>query len=104
MAFNGDEGAVVTLVEASGWTANYRKTIPAGEIIAQFVGKNQLMKILNQKGCMGVRVYYGIGDDGKKNLIFVGATADENDMVNGILIEKVISCPPICSQKNSLNS
>jgi hypothetical protein len=55
MAFNGDEGSVVTLVEASGWTANYRKTIPAGEIIGQFVGKNQLMKILNQKGCMGIR-------------------------------------------------
>lgn len=104
MAFNGDEGSVVTLAEASGWTANYRKTIPAGEIIAQFVGKNQLMKILNQKGCMGVRVYYGIGDDGKKNLIFVGATADENDMVDGIIVEKVIACPPRCPQKNSLNS
>jgi hypothetical protein len=104
MAFNGDEGSVVTLAEASGWTANYRRTIPAGEIISQFVGKNQLMKILNQKGCMGVRVYYGIGDDGKKNLIFVGATADENDMIDGIIVEKVVPCPPRCPEKNSLNS
>ena len=38
MAFNGNEGSVVTLAEASGWTANYRKTIPAGEIIAHFIG------------------------------------------------------------------
>lgn len=30
MAFNGDEGSVVTLAEASGWTANYRRTVPAG--------------------------------------------------------------------------
>ena len=104
MAFNGDEGSVVTLAEASGWTANYRRTISAGEIISQFVGKNQLMKILNQKGCMGVRVYYGIGDDGKKNLIFVGATADENDMIDGIIVEKVVPCPPRCPGKNSLNS
>lgn len=104
MAFNGDEGSVVTLAEASGWTANYRKTIPAGEIIGQFVGKNQLMKILNQKGCMGVRIYYGIGDDGKKNLILVGAGSDENDMTAGVILEYLFPCPPRCSGKNSLNS
>lgn len=104
MAFNGDEGSVVTLAEASGWTANYRKTIPAGEIIAQFVGKNQLMKILNQKGCMGIRFYYGIGDDGKKNLIAVGAGSDENDMTTGIIVDRLIACPPKCSVKNTLNS
>lgn len=104
MAFNGDEGSVVTLAEASGWTANYRRTIPAGEIIGQFVGKNQLMKILNQKGCMGIRFYYGIGDDGKKNLIAVGAGSDENDMVDGIILERMFTCPIRCSKSNSLNS
>jgi hypothetical protein len=104
MAFNGDEGSVVTLAEASGWTANYRRTIPAGEIISQFVGKNQLMKILNQKGCMGIRFYYGIGEDGKKNLIAVGAGSDENDMVDGVILEKFLPCPPRCSGKNTLNS
>jgi hypothetical protein len=104
MAFNGNEGSVVTLAEASGWTANYRKTVPVGEIIGQFVGKNQLMKILNQKGCMGIRFYYGIGDDGKKNLIAVGAGSDENDMVDGVIVERMITCPITCSKSNSLNS
>jgi hypothetical protein len=104
MAFNGNEGSVVTLEEASGWTANYRKTIPAGEIIGQFVGKNQLMKILNQKNCVGIRFYYGIGDDGKKNLIAVGAGSDENDMVDGVILERLFPCPPRCSQRNTLNS
>jgi hypothetical protein len=104
MAFNGDEGSVVTLAKASEWTANYRKTIPAGEIIAHFIGKNQLQKILSQKGCMGVRVYYGIGDDGKKNLIFVGAGSDENDMTSGVILEYAFPCPTRCSAKNELNS
>lgn len=104
MAFNGDEGAVVTLAEASGWTANYRRTIPAGEIISQFVGRNKLMEILNQDDCMGVRIYYGIGDDGKKNLILVGAEADENDMVDGIILDKFSPCPPLCPSRNPLNS
>jgi hypothetical protein len=104
MAFNGDEGAVVPLADASRWTANYRKTVPAGEIIGQFVGKNQLMKILNQKGCMGIRFYYGIGDDGKKNLIAVGAGSDENDMVDGVILDQFFVCPKMCSTKNPLNS
>ena len=104
MAFNGDEGSVVTLTDASRWTANYRKTVPVGEITAQFVGKNQLLKILNQTGCMGIRLYYGIGDDGLKNIVAVGAGADENDMTSGIILEKFLPCPPRCSGRNSLNS
>jgi hypothetical protein len=104
MAFNGDEGTVVTLTDASRWTANYRKTVSADEIIAQFFGKNQLMKILNQKGCVGIRFYYGIGDDGIKNIVAVGATSDQNDMVDGIILEKAYACKPFCSKGNSLNS
>ncbi|HBW85311.1 MAG TPA: hypothetical protein DEF82_00755 [Crocinitomicaceae bacterium] len=104
MAFNGDEGSVVTLAEASCWTANYRRTIPTGEIISQFVGRNKLMEILNQDECIGVRIYYGVGDDGKKNLILVGAKADENDMEQGVIVERVIPCPPKCPRKNPLNS
>jgi hypothetical protein len=104
MAFNGDEGSVVTLTEASGWTANYRRTIASGEIIAQFVGRKKLLEILDQEDCMGIRFYYGIGDDGKKNLIAVGATSDENDMVDGIIVDKCSPCPSHCSTRNALNS
>jgi hypothetical protein len=50
MAFTGDEGTVVTLAEAAEWTANYRKTIPEGDTIAHFVGKEKLLSILEQ-GC-----------------------------------------------------
>ena len=104
MAFNGDEGAVVTLADASRWTANFRKANPSDEIIAQFFGKNQLLKILNQKGCVGIRFYYGIGDDGIKNIVAVGASSDQNDMVNGIILEEAFACKPYCSKVNLLNS
>lgn len=104
MAFNGDEGSVVSLNDASRWTANFRKTVPAGDIIAHFIGKEKLLDILNQEDCVGARIYYGIGDDGKKNLVFVGASADENDMVDGLIVEKVFGCPPRCSERNLLNS
>ncbi len=104
MSFNGTEGSFVTLREASGWTANYRATISSGDIIAHFVGSEKVKAILDQEDCVGIRIYYGIDDDGKKNLILVGASADENDMVDGVIVEKLTTCPPKCSSVNSLNS
>ena len=104
MSFNGDEGTVVTLKEASVWTANYRKNIPVGGTIAHFVGKNKLNMILQQKDCVGVRIYYGIDEKGNKNLVLVGADANENDLANGVIVEYFPKCPPKCSSANSLNS
>ncbi len=104
MAFNGREGSVVTLKDASGWTKNYRDTLPSDEIIAQFFGREKLLEILDQEDCMGIRFYYGIADDGKKNIIAVGATSDQNDMVNGVILEYALPCKPYCSNGNSLNS
>ncbi len=105
MAFDGNEGSVVSLDDASRWTANYRNTIQEGDTLAQFVGKEKLLEVLNQEGCMGIRFYYGISDEGEKNLIGVGAASDEDDMVDGVIIEKFFFCPPYCPRKkNKLNS
>ena len=80
-----------------------KKEIKLIEICEKIVIK-KLLEILDQEDCMGIRFYYGIGDDGKKNLIAVGATSDENDMVDGVIVEKVVPCPPRCPGKNPLNS
>jgi len=48
-------------------------------------------------------MYHGI-DNNKKNLVLVGADADENDMVGGVLLENAVTCPTTCSSSNSLNS
>ena len=81
----------------------YRGASRVSKNNAHFVGKNKLQKILDQDGCMGVRIYYGL-DNGVKNLVFVGADANENDMVDGVILEKTLPCPPRCPDKNKLNS
>ncbi|MCF6358560.1 MAG: hypothetical protein L3J54_12215 [Draconibacterium sp.] len=103
MSFNGTESKKVSLADASVWTSNYRRTISQGEIIAHFFGKEKLNDILSQSGCMGIRMYHGL-DNGKKNLVLVGTDSDENDLVNGVILENAITCPTNCSSKNSLNS
>jgi hypothetical protein len=104
MSFNGNEGEFVTLSDASRWTANYRNTIQSGDIIALFAGKEKLLELLNQEGCKGARIYYAINDEGAKTLVIVGADSDENDLDNGLILERIDPCPPFCSKKNSLNS
>jgi hypothetical protein len=104
MSFNGNEGEFVTLNDASRWTANYRNTIEPGDIIALAAGKDKLIELLNQEECLGARIYYGIGDDGKKNLVIVGVDTNGDDIENGLILERISPCPPRCPKSNRLNS
>ncbi len=83
-------------------TKAYRVANP-GQRIAHFFGRDILEELLAQEGCMGLRMYYGLNEDGDSELILVGADADENDM-----LEKVADvsspCPNWCSSPNKLNS
>ena len=104
MAFDGNEASPIDLKLAAEWTANYRKKSPKGVTLGHFFGKKILNDILNQPDCMGIRVYYAEDDNGQKQLIMVGAKADENDMVDGVIADLSRPCPPTCSISNALNS
>lgn len=45
---------------------------------------------------MGIRMYYAKDENGQKQLILVGATAEGEDMVGGTIADKSIFCPPDC--------
>lgn len=103
MAFNGSEGEQISLNEASTMTSNYRTSNPNG-LLGHFIGKDILASILAQSGCMGIRVYYGENSNGQKELVIVGADANENDIITGIIADRTMPCPHRCSTQNSLNS
>lgn len=103
MAFDGSEGEIVTLSEASGWTRNYRNNAGTGAVLGQFYGKEKLMEILNQSGCVGIRIYKALDDNGTPIHVLVGADADANDMTE-IILERGVKCPPMCGASNDLNS
>lgn len=104
MSFDGTEGGVITLAAAADLTANYRATISSGDRIAHYFGKDIIRDILDQEGCMGIRIYYGLDTSGKKELVLVGVNADENDMVSGVVADYAFPCPTRCSSANDLNS
>ena len=104
MAFDGTEGEIVTLLEGQEWTKKHRSVVHPGDITGHFFGIEKLNAILNQSGCKGIRIYYGMEPDGTKNLVLVGADRNENDMENGIILEKSVCCPPRCGWPSKLNS
>lgn len=103
MSFTGNENHSITLDEASAWTKTYRVANPQA-LKGHFYGKTALQNILNQTGCVGIRAYYAIDNNGQKQLILVGVDANENDLYNGLLAERSRPCPPYCGSNNVLNS
>jgi len=104
MSFIGNEDHSITLEEASQLTRNFRDHAPSGSRRGGFFGKDALQSILDQEGCVGIRIYLGRSEDGKPDLLLVGVDADENDLIEGQLAEKAYPCPPYCGSSNTLNS
>lgn len=103
MAFNGTEGGPISIQTASEMTAAYRSENPEGRL-GLFMGKEVLLSILNQTGCQGIRVYFAKDIHTNENeLVFVGADANEDDMLSKIA-DMGFPCPLRCSSKNPLNS
>jgi hypothetical protein len=102
MAFTGKEAEQFPLETAAQWTARFRDSISGGPI-AHFFGKSIINSILSQEGCMGIRVYYALDENNVRQLIIVGADANENDMYTGIIAERSVICPPFCGGGNPLN-
>ena len=102
MAFNGTEGGQISLTDAAKMTEEYRKNNPNRKK-ARFFGKDILQELLNQENCMGIRIYYGESEDGERELVLVGAGADENDLLD-LVVDYSAPCPGFCSSSNKLNS
>ncbi len=102
MAFNGSEGEEISLNEAATMTAAYRSANP-NATRGHFMGSSILNSILAQSGCKGIRTYYGIDSSGQKQLVMVGVDANGDDMTSGIIADRGVGCPNVCSCVNPLN-
>lgn len=102
--FTGKENHFISLELASELTKAYRENHPL-QTKAEFFGKDAILAILSQPGCVGIRIYYGQEPgNGQKHLIIVGAEQNQNDMYTGYIAERGKPCPSYCGIKNLLNS
>lgn len=96
MLLDENTGEVITLAEAKGYIGDFAKQFP-NEVKGFFVGTNKLQSILSQEDCIGIRVYNGYDyTESRMNQVFVGVDSNENDMKDGLIVDKSLVCPPVC--------
>lgn len=92
----------ITLNEAKSMTHAFQNsTIGSNQTFAGLVDKTNLLTLLNQEGCTGLRIYNALNDDGKITFVLVGANSNNEDMLDYIL-DKAAPCPNICSNDSPL--
>src|SRR5215467_4899885 len=52
------------------------------------IGRNIIEQILAQPGCVGMRFYDAINEEGQKTLVYVGVDASGKDMTKQVVVEK----------------
>ena len=57
-----------------------------GDNIPNYIGRNIIEKILDQPGCVGIRFYNAINEDGRKTLVYVGVDANDDLITESVAI------------------
>ena len=104
MTFTGNEDQSISLDDAAKLTKNYRVGAGTGAVLGGYLSKSSASEILKQIGCVGIRIYYAKEDDGEPQFVVVGVASADDDLYEGKIMEHIITCPPICSKPNPLNS
>ncbi len=95
----------VKLPDAAEYTRRWRQANPPapGRINSGAFLKQPVLDVLNQAGCVGIRIYLGRGADAAANMVAVGVDANGNDLTQGTILEFVYPCPPYCPDGSALN-
>lgn len=102
MNLDENSGSPISLEEAKNYVSEFRKKFP-NEVKAFYVGVNQVMKVLDQENCMGIRIYNGYDtEENRLNIVIVGVDKYEKDMTDGVILDKTYPCPSYCDTTSEL--
>ncbi|EJF08103.1 MULTISPECIES: hypothetical protein [Pontibacter] len=101
MKVTGKEGGPIDRAQAKRWTAKYRSS-GRGKTNSHLFGADTVRKLLEQEGCVGMRIYYALDDNGEQQLLLVGTDEEGSDMTEGLILDLSSPCPPDCSVSGEL--
>lgn len=102
--FSKKDGGPIDSAKAKHWMKKWEDKHPDG-IRAYFFGKDLIEKIVNHPEAVGMRVYFGIGDEDKTQIVLIGAREDgsniwpqgeKGDPTGGTVGDNGLACPPYC--------
>lgn len=109
--FTGQEGDPISLETAQRWTENFSANYPTGTK-AHFFGFEILKQLLAEDGCVGIRMYYAIDDEGKRQLILVGVNSNGDNLLpasmqldgdgGNVIADASYPCPSFCPPGSGL--
>jgi hypothetical protein len=105
------DSQAITLAEAKAYTARYRRLAPASEKGGFFYSAG-IEAILAQPGCVGLRYYHGVDENGYYRIVLVGVDGNGNDILttssatkkraaalaagDAVILDRHWQCPPWC--------
>ena len=100
-------GNFITLDQAKSYTKKYRDQLKE-MLTTEYQGAlsycetfdaDAVRTLLDQKGCVGFRVYYGLNNDNQVCAIMVGVNDKNEDILNGydsVILDNSTKCPKVC--------
>lgn len=102
MKIDKNSSDVISLADATKYTHSFQENNPKA-IKSFFAGSNKLNLILEQEGCIGIRIYEGYNEQEKRaNLVLVGVDAMGEDMTKGVILQELTPCPSFCPKSSEL--
>ena len=103
MPYTGQEDHSINLNDAAEMTKRYRDTVTGtSSFLGAYFGKSALQEILDQQGCVGLRIYNAKAASDSLNYVIVGVNSSGEDLEDGKLAEHGAGCPPYCPQNSKL--
>ena len=93
----------IGMTEAREIIGRWKRAHP-DKISASMFTRVGLDRVLNQQGCFGARMYYGLTPENIMTLVIVGVDEYGNDMDEGELAELSFPCPTYCPMDSALDS
>lgn len=93
----------ITLQEAITMTQAYQNAPQfAGQTKAGLITASAVQDLLNQPGCVGIRIYFALNTNNNLTLVLIGTDINEKDMTTGVILDKLKDCPPQCDFDSEL--
>ena len=93
----------ISLDAGAALTRRYREGAGPNPMKAGAFHADQVRELLDQPGCVALRIYYGRQDKGDPALVLVGMDANDKELTGGVLLEICFPCPPFCTDGSALN-
>jgi len=86
---------------AGSFVQNYIQKYP-NDMISYHIGRDIIELILAQPGCVGMRFYNALNEEGKKTLVYVGIDASGKDIIKKVAVQedgKLVTVPQIVADR-----